>query len=77
VLDQIEDVEDEAEEEEHKARSTDEIDEESLFIPLGWARPVPRRFYRGSDPEWIEFKKLSQDNKRIAAMQRRWHHTPY
>lgn len=62
------------EEEDDNDEETREYDEDSIFIPLGWARLVPRRFYRGSDPEWVEFKKLSQDTKRHAAMQRERHH---
>jgi len=39
-------------------------EEDSVFIPLGWARQCPQRFYRGSDPEWQEFVKFANDPKR-------------
>jgi hypothetical protein len=42
------------------AGPNDEL-QDSLFIPLGWTRPCPRTYYKGSDPEWQEFAKLSTD----------------
>ncbi|KAF1992614.1 hypothetical protein K402DRAFT_399701 [Aulographum hederae CBS 113979] len=33
------------------------------------AKPLPRTLYRGSDPEWQEFKKFYADSKRIKAAQ--------
>lgn len=47
-----------------------EIDEEdALFIPMTIPKKMPREYYRGSDPEWQEFKKLSQDAKRLRDIQ--------
>jgi hypothetical protein len=43
----------------------EEYDDALLFLPTGFSRPRPRTFYRGSDPEWQAFKKLSQDVPRI------------
>lgn len=54
-----EDEEDEEEDEE------DEYDDAILFLPTGFSRMKPTTFYKGSDPEWQEFKKVSQDKARI------------
>jgi hypothetical protein len=37
---------------------------DSLFIPLTWAKKLPRTYYRGSDPEWQEFIKIAKDQER-------------
>ena len=59
---------DEEEEDEGEQEGDWEEDEEweddALFIPLGWATPAPRKFYKGSDPEWQEFRKIAADPKR-------------
>ena len=39
-------------------------DEDSKFIPLTWAKKMPREFYKGSDPEWQEFRKVASDKER-------------
>lgn len=39
-------------------------DDESLFIPLTWAKKLPREYYKGSDPEWQEFIKFAKDQPR-------------
>jgi hypothetical protein len=44
-------------------------DENSLFIPLTWAKKLPRTFYKGSDPEWQEFVKVSKDKARHKKIQ--------
>lgn len=36
-----------------------------LFLPTGLSRPKPKSFYRGSDPEWREFRKLATDRPRV------------
>lgn len=41
-----------------------EDDEDAIFIPLGWARQLPRSYYKGTDPEWQEFIKFARDRKR-------------
>lgn len=43
----------------------EEEDHALLFLPTGFTRPKPRTFYRGSDPEWQEFKKVATDPPRI------------
>jgi hypothetical protein len=43
----------------------EEYDDALLFLPTGFSRPRPKTYYRGSDPEWQAFKKLSQDVPRI------------
>ncbi|EOA88963.1 uncharacterized protein SETTUDRAFT_176358 [Exserohilum turcica Et28A] len=32
-----------------------------LFLPTGFSRPRQRTFYKGSDPEWQDFKKIAID----------------
>ncbi|KAL1311614.1 hypothetical protein AAFC00_001725 [Neodothiora populina] len=39
-------------------------EEDSFFIPLTWARKLPRTYYKGSDPEWQEFVKVAKDKPR-------------
>ncbi|OAL55762.1 hypothetical protein IQ07DRAFT_529585 [Pyrenochaeta sp. DS3sAY3a] len=48
-------------------------DEEALFfLPTGLSREKkPHTFYKGSDPEWQEFKKLSKDPARITKIKLR------
>ena len=43
---------------------TEQIPEESIFIPLGWPRKCPRTYYKGSDPEWQSFLEFNKDRKR-------------
>lgn len=47
----------------------DELDEDSLFIPMTWATKMPRTFYKGSDPEWQEFVKIAKDKERHKKIQ--------
>lgn len=47
------------------------VDEDAIFIPLGWARQRPTAPYKGSDPEWHEFYKFSQDEARGQKTRRR------
>lgn len=58
------DAEEEGEEEEV------EVDDDAWFIPLTWARKLPREYYKGSDPEWQAFKAFSSDHKRHVAIQK-------
>lgn len=49
----------------------DEQDDEDmenvlLFLPTGFSRPRPRTFYKGSDPEWQEFKRIATDKDRAS-----------
>lgn len=44
-------------------------EEDSFFIPLTWAKKLPRSFYKGSDPEWQEFVKISKDKDRHKKIQ--------
>jgi hypothetical protein len=39
-----------------------------LFFPTGFAREKRRTFYKGSDPEWQEFKKISSDRARAESI---------
>lgn len=43
----------------------EEYDDTLLFLPTGLARPKPKTYYRGSDPEWQEFRKIARDRPRI------------
>jgi hypothetical protein len=54
-----EEVEDEEYEDE------DDYDDAILFLPTGFSRPKPKTLYRGSDPEWQEFKKVASDRPRV------------
>jgi hypothetical protein len=48
--------------------TTDEEDEEGeavLFLPTGFSRPKAKTFWKGSDPEWQEFRKIAQDKERV------------
>jgi hypothetical protein len=44
-------------------------EEESIFIPMTWAIPVAREYYRGSDPEWQEFIRIARDKPRHKKIQ--------
>jgi hypothetical protein len=54
-----EDVEEEDEEED------DDYDDALIFLPTGFSRPKPKTFYRGSDPEWQEYRKVATDRPRV------------
>ncbi|KAL8828986.1 MAG: hypothetical protein Q9170_006365 [Blastenia crenularia] len=34
---------------------------DTVFLPLGFAYKLPRKFYKGTDPEWQSFIQLSND----------------
>lgn len=53
------------EEYEDEDEDEEEYDDAVLFLPTGLSRQKPKTYYRGSDPEWQEFKKISQDKARI------------
>lgn len=57
-----------AEEEEGEERPF-YAEEDSTFIPMTWAKPLPRTFYKGSDPEWQEFLKVARDKARHKKIQ--------
>ena len=40
-------------------------EEDSWFIPLTWAKQLPREYYKGSDPEWEEFRKIAKDQGKL------------
>lgn len=44
-------------------------EEDSTFIPLTWAKKLPRTFYKGSDPEWQAFVKVAKDKPRHKKIQ--------
>ena len=45
-------------------------DAEVSFFPLLYPKQLPRKFYKASDPEWQEFKKLESDSNRKDAARR-------
>lgn len=68
TLEEVDDEEaneEEDEDEEDEDEDEEEYDDAVLFLPTGFSRLKPKTFYRGSDPEWQEFKKVSQDKERI------------
>ncbi|KAF2754320.1 hypothetical protein EJ05DRAFT_521069 [Pseudovirgaria hyperparasitica] len=58
-----EDEEEDEDEDEEGEYDEDGI-EDSIFIPMTWAKEQPREYYKGSDPEWREFMKFARDGKR-------------
>lgn len=40
-----------------------------LFLPTGFSRQKPKIFYKGSDPEWQEFMKITRDQARMRRIQ--------
>ncbi|KAG9199664.1 hypothetical protein G6514_008219 [Epicoccum nigrum] len=57
----------EGNEENHDGEGDDEeeYDDAILFLPTGLSRPKPLTYYKGSDPEWQEFKRISQDRAKV------------
>ena len=51
-------------EDEEDVKIPDEMPEDAIFIPLGFARQLPQTFYKGTDPEWQSFIEFSKDKKR-------------
>jgi hypothetical protein len=51
--------------EEEEDEDDEDYDDALLFLPTGLSRPKKRTFYKGSDPEWQEFKKISTDRPRL------------
>ena len=43
------------------------------FLPTGFSRQKAPTYYRGSDPEWQEFTKLSRDKARVEKIRGRSH----
>lgn len=43
-------------------------DEESIFIPFSIPQKLPKTFYKQSDPDWQEFVRMSNDEKRSKAV---------
>lgn len=40
-------------------------EDDTYFIPLGLPYPLPREYYKGSDPEWQSFVQLSENRERL------------
>ncbi|KAF1359535.1 hypothetical protein EJ07DRAFT_120155 [Lizonia empirigonia] len=53
------------EEDEEDDEEDDEYDDAVLFLPTGLSRQKHKTFYKGSDPEWQEFRRITQDKTRI------------
>jgi hypothetical protein len=54
-----------AAEEEDDEDEDDEEDDAILFLPTGFSRPMQQTYYKGSDPEWQEFRKVVVDRPRV------------
>ena len=48
----------------------DEHEDDTFFIPLGFAYELPKQFYKGSDPEWQSFIALSKSEHRCLELRR-------
>jgi hypothetical protein len=53
----------------------EEEDDALLFLPTGFSRQRRQTFYKGSDPEWQEFKKLATDRPRVEKIRGTWSRT--
>lgn len=42
----------------------EEMPEDAIFIPCGFAHQKPQTFYKGTDPEWQSFVDFSKDRNR-------------
>jgi hypothetical protein len=51
--------------EEEEGQEDDDYDDALVFLPTGFSRPRPQTYYKGSDPEWQEFKKIVMDRARV------------
>jgi hypothetical protein len=56
---------DEGDVEEEDEEEDDDYDDALIFLPTGFSRPKPKTFYRGSDPEWQEYRKVATDRPRV------------
>ncbi|KAF9699330.1 hypothetical protein EKO04_002582 [Ascochyta lentis] len=69
----LEEVDDQEANKEEGEEEGDEYDDEHdnaiLFVPTGLSRKKPATFYKGSDPEWQEFRKVVRDKKRVERIQ--------
>lgn len=41
----------------------------SVIIPLGWPKKLPKKPYKGDDPEWQEFLRYNRDPERLEMLQ--------
>ena len=49
----------------------EKLPEDAIFIPLWWGKERPRKFYKGSDPEWQGYVKFARNPKKVRGVQRR------
>ncbi|KAH7399304.1 hypothetical protein BKA66DRAFT_545469 [Pyrenochaeta sp. MPI-SDFR-AT-0127] len=54
----------------HEDDEEEEYDDVLLFLPTGFSRPCSKTYYRGSDPEWQEFRRIANDQPRIIKIRR-------
>lgn len=52
----------------------DEVEEieltgEEWFLPMTFAKKLPKQYYRGTDPEWQSFMELSKDKAHQISIQ--------
>ncbi|KAL8918013.1 MAG: hypothetical protein Q9208_007611 [Pyrenodesmia sp. 3 TL-2023] len=60
LTDDEEDEEDAVDEDDQNKEG---VEDNTIFIPLGFAYKLPRSYYKGTDPEWQSFVELSKNKK--------------
>ena len=50
----------------------EDYDDALIFLPTGLSRPRPQVYYKGSDPEWEEFRKFASDRSKVEKIQSTW-----
>lgn len=53
------------EQDDEEADEDEDEDEAILFLPTGFSRPRRKTYYRSSDPEWQEFKRIATNPARV------------
>ena len=71
---EIKDADDHSKNSSSGTNDNDDFDEDydpaqSFFFPFTRATPLPRTFYKGSDPEWRAFIAIAKDSKKRIALQ--------
>jgi hypothetical protein len=51
-----------------KTYDEDGSKDDAMFIPLGWPRLRPGKYYAGGDPEWEMFREISNNPKYLAGL---------
>jgi hypothetical protein len=48
------------------AGGEDEEEDSGVFVPIWWPYEAEPVYYKGSDPEWLEFVKFAKDKDRMS-----------